>query len=140
MGLAISNFLCKTNYRQDLICSAYLFDSIFVRHLHSELMCQMKLKEMGEFGYIQFILFWERLILYMAIFSMFFQRNPSFLKNKTKGFWLPLPIHHIPSTSLLSGPCIEFLFDQQVTSLHNGNTASVSELADLYPGSFRKRE
>lgn len=51
MGLAISNFLYKTNYKQGLICSAYLFSSILVRHLHSELMCQMKLKnEMGELG------------------------------------------------------------------------------------------
>lgn len=71
---------------------------------------------MGEFGYIHFILLWERLILYMAIFSMFFQRNPSFLKTETKGFWSPLLIHHVPSTSLLNGPCIVFLFDQQVTT------------------------
>lgn len=116
-GFGHSNFLYKTNYRQDLICSAYLFSSILVRHLHSELMCQMKLKnEMGEFGYIHFILFWERLILYIAIFFSVLPKKAIFSQKQNKRLWPPLPIHHIPSTSLLSGPCIIFLSDQQVTT------------------------
>lgn len=36
--------------------------------------------------------------------NIFFQRDPSFLKEGKKGFWASLPIHHIPSTSLLRSP------------------------------------
>lgn len=69
----------------------------------------MKLKGMEEFGYI-YCIFWERSILYTAVFqcrlnATFFQRDPSFLKKGKKAFGPPLPIHHIPSTSLLS-PCV----------------------------------
>lgn len=106
VGLAINNFLCKTNYRWNQICSEYLFNNIWIRHLHSGLMCQIKFKkEMGEFGSIHCILYWERWILYMAVFRCSSKEIHHLFKKK-KRLWPPLPIYHIPSASLLDGPCV----------------------------------